>query len=496
MSSESAVSRLADQMWRLNNLYFIIDKGGKKIPFRPNSAQEKLLEELTLRHLVPKSRQFGISTIMGILQLDFAIFEPGFAGLTLAHDLEAAERLFYRNIKLPYDNLPESIRNMVGCYRDRARELRFTNESMIAVATSGRSGSFQLLHVSEFGKICAKYPERAREIVTGAFEAAGKDQMIVVESTAEGRHGYFYEYCMDAKRAADAGEKRGQLDWRYTFLPWWQHADYILNPAGVKIPASLNRYFQKLKATKGINLTPARMAWYASKAKVLGEDMKREYPSYFEEAFEQSIQGAYYEQEMTRMREEGRICSVPHQPGVRVDTWWDLGMDDATAVTFTQEVGRELHVIDYFEESGEGLAFYAQMLEEKRSKNGWVYGEHIAPHDINVRELGPGMSRRDTAAQLGLNFSTAPKGDLADGIELVRNELGRMWIDETKCERLISALDSYQKEWDDARGCFKQKPLHNWASHAADTIRNGLLGRRYHVRPMAMPVKRTRQWAV
>ena len=494
--ARSTVDKLADQMWRLHNLYFIIDKAGKKIPFKPNWAQQQLLEEITLRHLVPKSRQFGISTLMGIIQLDTAIFDPGFSGLTIAHDLEAAEKLFYRNIKLPYDNLPEAIKNMVGCYRDRARELRFTNESMIAVATSGRSGSYQMLHVSEFGKICAKYPERAREIVTGTFEAAGKDQMIVVESTAEGRHGYFYEFCMEAKRAVDQKARLGQLDWRYTFLPWWQHPDYKINPSGVRVPRHLRKYFEMLAAKHEIKLSPAQKAWYVAKEKVLGEDMKREYPSFFEEAFSQSIKGAYYEEQMTRMRQDGRICSVPHQPGVRVDTWWDLGVDDATAVVFVQEVGRELHFIDYVEETGEGLPFFASMLDEKAKKHGYVYGEFIAPHDINVREFGSGTTRLSTAHALGINFQAAPKTEIADGIETVRNELGRTWIDEDKCAGLITCLDSYQKEWDDHHGCFKNKPLHNWASHGADAVRNGVTGRRFFTKPPAQTIRRAGKWAV
>lgn len=189
-------------------------------------------------------------------------------------------------------------------------------------------------------------------------------------------------------------------------------------------------------------------------------------------SFEAPVQGSYYGTQMLRAEEDGRITSVPYDPRVPVDTFWDLGIGDSTAIWFTQNVGREIRVIDYYETSGEGLPHYAAKLREK----GYLYGRHTAPHDIMVRELTDGKSRLETARLLGINFDIAPKVSIEDGVEAARNILSRCWFDKVKCERGISALTSYQKEYDDSNQVYKNKPLHNWASHGADAFRYFALG--------------------
>lgn len=484
------IENLADQEWRMNNLYTIVNKQGKVVPFRPNWAQQRIMNEMTPRHLIPKGRQFGVSTFLGILQLDCCVFTDNFSALTICHNLDDAEDLFWRNIKGVYERLPEWLKEAVPATRDRSRDLRFANGSHASVSTSGRSGTHNLIHISEFGKICAKYPDKAREIVTGTFEAAGKDQIVVVESTAEGgAHGYFYDYCMEAQNAQNEGAKLSEMDFRMTFLEWYKHPEYVANPMNVTLPAELVTYFEKLEVEHDIKLSPARKAWYYGKTKTLGDDIKQEYPSYLEEAFEVVIKGAYYAKEMREMRKSGRICSVPHYRGIAVNTWWDLGMDDAMAIWFVQEVGRELHVIHYEEHSGETMDFYARLLRDLADERNYIYGHHIAPHDIEVRELGGG-SRWESAARLGLKFLVAPKLDVIDGIEAVRNDMSRWWIDKENCEFLIRCMDAYQKEWDERRGTYKTTPLHNWASHCADAARTGVTGQVRTYRPRARPVSR------
>jgi hypothetical protein len=134
------------------------------------------------------------------------------------------------------------------------------------------------------------------------------------------------------------------------------------------------------------------------------------------------VGGAIYADALSAARAEGRITAVPYDPTLRVDTWWDLGMADATSIWFTQDAGRELHVIDYYEAEGEGLPHYAHVLDRK----GYLYGRHVAPHDIAVRELGSGRSRIETAAQLGIRFEQAKQLDLEDGIHATRMLFPRM----------------------------------------------------------------------
>lgn len=184
-------------------------------------------------------------------------------------------------------------------------------------------------------------------------------------------------------------------------------------------------------------------------------------------SFEGVQSGAYYGKQMDVARKEGRICRVAYQPEVGVDTWWDLGIDDAMAIWFTQTIGREVHVIDYMEASGEGLPYYAKELQAKP----YVYASHHAPHDIKVRELGSGKSRLETAASLGIKFEIVPDIGLADGIDAARSFLARCWFDEANTERGRDCLISYHKTWDDKRKTFNSQPYHDWASNGADGFR-------------------------
>lgn len=185
-------------------------------------------------------------------------------------------------------------------------------------------------------------------------------------------------------------------------------------------------------------------------------------------SFSGSQQGNYYGRQMEQADKDGRVSNVPYQPEIGVQTWWDLGMSDAMSVIFTQNVGREVHVIDYFETSGQGFPDCARELQNR----GYVYtSPHNAPHDIAVRELGTGKSRLETAASLGIKFEPVPNIGLQDGIDATRSFLGRCWFDKTKTERLRDALASYHKTWDEKRKCFSDAPYHDWSSHPADAMR-------------------------
>lgn len=184
-------------------------------------------------------------------------------------------------------------------------------------------------------------------------------------------------------------------------------------------------------------------------------------------SFTVPIAGAYYASHLMKAETEGRITTVPIETSLAVDTFWDLGIDDSTTIWFVQTAGQELRIIDYYENSGEGLAFYAKVLQEK----GYVYGRHFAPHDIEVRELGSGKSRLETARGLGISFKVAPKLSIEDGIEAGRNILSKCWFDRTKCHKGLNALKSYHKEWDEKNKVYRPHPEHDWSSHGADAFR-------------------------
>lgn len=184
-------------------------------------------------------------------------------------------------------------------------------------------------------------------------------------------------------------------------------------------------------------------------------------------SFDAASPGTYYGK---LLQDAGpRIGRVPYDPAAGVETWWDLGVGDSTAIWFAQRVGQEIRLIDYYEATGEGLSHYTKVLGEKP----YSFLRHIAPHDIEVRELGTGKSRREIALGLGLTFEVAPRLSLDDGIHAVRSLLPRCWFDAERCARGLSALRDYRKDYDDKLKCFRSRPRHDWTSHAADAFRMG-----------------------
>ncbi len=187
-------------------------------------------------------------------------------------------------------------------------------------------------------------------------------------------------------------------------------------------------------------------------------------------SFEAAVQGAYWGGELRTAAEEGRITRVPVDRAVPVTTAWDIGIDDATAIWFAQVVGREVRVIDYHEESGRDAAHYVDVLRER----GYRYAEHLLPHDAERREIGTGKSYAQLLREAGIEGSVrvlARTRDLLGDINAVRRFLGTCWFDEERCGRGLEALRQYRREWDDRRHTWRQTPLHDWTSHAADAFR-------------------------
>lgn len=200
-------------------------------------------------------------------------------------------------------------------------------------------------------------------------------------------------------------------------------------------------------------------------------------------SFESPFVGAYYGAQMLQAEKAGRIMDdIPYDPLLPVETWWDLGMDDSTTIWFVQTYGMEIRIIDYYEMSGEGLHHYAKVLSGQvpgmEHRQDYFYGKHLAPHDIEVRELGTGKSRRHVARELGIKFTVCGQHEVSDGIECVRNIIPQCYFSMRRCERGIEALRQYRKAWDEDKKVFRSTPLHDWTSHAADAFRTGAMGRR------------------
>jgi len=184
-------------------------------------------------------------------------------------------------------------------------------------------------------------------------------------------------------------------------------------------------------------------------------------------SFEMGVEGAYYSKYIDSLRFKNQIGPVPWNPSHKVHTAWDLGVRDNTSIIFYQTFGQSINIIDYYEKNKEGLEHYIQVLQSKP----YTYGKHIAPHDIAVREFGSGITRLDKARQLGINFTISNDASLMDGIEQVRSNLPRMWFDDVRCSKLVTALENYRQEYDSKKKVYKAHPLHDYYSHAADAMR-------------------------
>ena len=220
------------------------------------------------------------------------------------------------------------------------------------------------------------------------------------------------------------------------------------------------------------------------------EDKKKRIDMYdhiWEGGFLVFSEGAYYSTEMRRCRDEERIAEVRYDRAKPVITAWDLGVGDSTAIWFAQYIGTEVHVIDYYEASGVGLDHYAKVLQDK----GYIYDQHILPHDVRVRELGTGKSRLETLDGLGIrNVEIAPQLMVDDGIQQVRSLLDRCWFDEKKCEKGIDCLINYSRDYDENGKTWRSRPRHDWSSHGADAFRYLAIGYRPMAETWGEPLKR------
>ncbi|EOI7482076.1 terminase [Yersinia enterocolitica] len=486
MLTDKQKKLLKNRFWRLNHLYKIKDKNGKCVTFKMTPEQLEYFDGMHDRNVILKARQLGFTTEVCIIQLDLALFHKKECAL-IAHSLPDAERLFRNKTQYAYRLLPDDIKRANPLTKETTSEYVFDKGGSVTVSTSFRGGTLYSLHVSEFGKICAKYPEKAKEIVTGAFEAVPLGGKITLESTAEGRAGYFYDYCQDAEKAQLQGKELSNLDWKFFFFSWWKNPQYAIDPVEA-LPQRLVDYFAEMEAKHCVHLNERQKSWYYAKEKTLGDDMKREYPTIPAEAFQQSVEGAYYAKQFRWLYTNKRICKLPDNSHLPVHTFWDIGVGDSTAIWFVREVGEEFHIIDYYENSGEGLRHYMKVLKDR----GYTYGDHWGPHDIENREFGSDAKSRKELAREGyeidgqiysMTFKVVPKTGVDTGIESVREILPKCVFDDEKCAEGITHLEGYRKEWDDKRGCWKDKPLHDHTSHGSDGFRYFAVAKNNHKKP-------------
>lgn len=465
---------LKSKEWRQSHFYKIIDKHLKLITYQPNRAQRDFFEKKHTRNILLKSRQLGFTTQGSVEMLDSALWTKNFNGLFIAQDLDTAKDLFSNKIELAWKNY--QLKNLYRCDTQSARQLKFDygdgTVSSIIVDSSGRSGTYNKVHITEFALVAKNYPEKAREIIEGTIPAVPIDGEVTIESTAEGAGGMFYEMFQEAwNRQNNPGPK----EYKAHFYNWQWDDEGLAVTISEQVPAEFREYQIKY------NLSDIEITYYYHCWLSLNKSwnaLKRQYPTTPEEAFEAIIEGVIYAEEITEAREKQRIGIVPYDSALPVYTVWDLGKGPNIVVGFFQKTETSVRMIDEVEGVlGDAMPQIIKKVLDKK----YIYAKHFGPHDIYDGEIGTGVRRIDTAKTLGIKFEGnqdnhgIPDVSVENGIDKARTMWPRLWIDEQHCPHAVKALMSYQYEWDEIRGMWKSAPYHNWASHFGDCLRYAAL---------------------
>lgn len=277
--------RLADREWRLENLYTVINEDGELVKFKLRPAQRRLLREMHYKNIILKARQLGFTTFICIFLLDYALFnrnkQIGIIGPT-----QTDTGVIFRKIKVAWENFSPEIKNFLrlGTEGDSKVEYEFTNGSIIRVSTSLRSGTYQAVLITEFGKISARFPEKAEEIITGTLPAVPAQGLVFIESTAEGEDGRYHEMVQESLETVRMHRALTIKDYKFFFFPWYQNPSNKV-PGEIFIPEEMMQYLLKMERLCKVTFTTEQRNWYYLESKIQKQKMKQEHPSTPEEAF-------------------------------------------------------------------------------------------------------------------------------------------------------------------------------------------------------------------
>jgi hypothetical protein len=297
--------------WRMNNLYIIADEKGQPVLFRCRPAQTVLFCVMWYLNIILKARQLGFSTAIQVFILDHALFNSDRQCGVIAQGITEATAIFASKILYPYVRLPSWLKTGKRAVTSKtSTSIYFANDSYVRIAVSFRSGTLQVLHVSEYGKICAAFPLRADEVQSGSLNAIHAGSLLFVESTAEGATGNFFDMSVEAMELLEAGLSLTQQDFKFHFFPWFDDPKYVLQvpPSGLKLTKPQIKYFTAVELAMKVTLSDEQKNWYIAKERTQKGKMKQEFPSTPMEAFLTSGRKVFDADDL--MRVESR-CTKP-----------------------------------------------------------------------------------------------------------------------------------------------------------------------------------------
>lgn len=461
---------ITDSKWRLNNLYRIIDRDSNSIKFKLNSVQLHVLENLHTRNLILKARQLGMSTFAVLYLMDQVLFSENLQAGIVSYSLEHAQHIFKRIIGHALDTLPPEFKSLTGIVQRSAREITFNNGSSLRVDTTLRGGSYPLVLVSEFGKTCARNPQKAEEVITGTLQAVPKDGKVIIESTGEGNEGFFAEMVMDASRRGN--NNLTNLDYRLFFYNWLQEPSYQIEEK-VDHDISLTDYFKKIEAELGCAITAPQRSWYVVQTRLLGDKIKQEFPSTVSEAFLTSSDAFYFAEAINRAYSSNRcLYSSLYDALLPVYVAMDIGLNDLTVIVFFQIAHGEIRVIDYYEDKNKDVPFYAKyLLQDKK----FLYHTIFLPHDSVKRDpldISNSYERDFRRLFSGTNthFHVLKRMDKQLSISYTKVMIDRCVFNVNRVKSFLDKLVKYRKKWNESLGRYLEEPYHNEASNHADAF--------------------------
>ncbi len=461
---------ILSQKWRLNNLYRIIDRNSNSIPFRLNHVQEDVLDNIHNRNLILKARQLGMSTFAVIYLLDKTLFEENLSSGIVSYSLEHAQHIFKKIIGHALDTLPNEIKSLAGIVQRSAREISFNNGSSLRVDTTLRGGSYPLVLISEFGKTCARNPQKAEEVITGTLQAVPKDGQVIIESTGEGNEGFFAELVIEAARRGN--DNISSLDYKLFFYNWLEEPSYVLEEK-VQYDVTLTDYFNRIEKETNCKISQQQRNWYAVQSKILGDKIKQEFPSTVTEAFLSSSDAFYFAEGINKAYQTNRCLYSPlYDPILPVYVAMDIGVNDLTVMVFFQLAHGEIRVIDYYEDKNKGVDFYAKFLLQDKK---FLYHTIFLPHDSKKRDPLDTSNTYERDFQrlfsgTGTKFHVLKRIDKQLSISHAKMILERCVFNVSKVKVFLDYISKYRKKWNESLGRYMEEPYHNEASNYADCL--------------------------
>ena len=392
------------------------------IPYTPRKQQAFIHTELDKHRfsVLCCHRRFG-KTVMLINHLIKCCMmnknhQPRFA--YIAPTYSQAKKIAWDYLKFYTKGLPNTK------YNETELRCDFFNGSRITLLSSENPDSIRGIYLD--GVVCDEASQISRELIDEVIRPAIADRKgwMSLCSTPKGMNNIFYD--MYLKAQSDEG--------------WFL-------------------YTAKASETGLVDDDELKAA-----LSVMGQAT---YNQEFECSFIGNVKGSIYGELISKLEDEKRIARVPHDPSYPVNTAWDLGYNDSTAILFYQNVGHAINIIDSYENNNKAFPHYAQILKEKD----YSYNEHLGPHDLDQTDFATGRTRREVAYQLGLRFKIAPKLSIEDGIHAVKMLLPRCYIDVDNCKKFINALRHYHRKYKEKDRMYSAKPNHDWSSHFNDALR-------------------------